>query len=121
MTQQPELENLKYSPSTLFAPLTPTLTLIPAVSIQTALAYTQSLTGFIQQEGGGRCCLTQTNGKMAPGPDAEVKKQVLVELLQQRAVAFIKNLLQQKLTCHENVHVHHSAWNLQKTQRDTRF
>lgn len=61
----------------------------------------------------GCLCLTQTNGKMAFSPDSEIKEQVLVELLQKWAVAFIENLLQQHLTCHQNIHVHHAAWNLQ--------
>lgn len=45
-------------------------------------------------------CLTQTNGEMAFSPDAEIKEQVLVELLEEWAVALVENLLQQQLTCH---------------------
>lgn len=54
---------------------------------------------------------------MAFIPDSEIKEQVLVELLQKWAVAFIENLLQQQLTCHQNVHVHHAAWNLQQRKQ----
>lgn len=50
---------------------------------------------------------------MAPGPDAEVEEQVLVELLQQWAVALGRHLIQQHLTRHQDVHVHHAAGNLQ--------
>lgn len=51
---------------------------------------------------------------MAFGPDAEVKDQVMVELLQKWAVALSQNLIQQQLTRKQNVHVHHTAWNLQQ-------
>lgn len=62
----------------------------------------------------GCSCLTQANGEMAFGPDAEVKDQVVVELLQKWAVALSQNLIQQQLTCKQNIHVHHTAWNLQQ-------
>lgn len=64
--------------------------------------------------------LTQANGKMAPGPDAEVEEQVLVELLQQRAVALGRHLVQQHLTRHQDVHVHHAAGNLQPEESQSR-
>lgn len=75
------------------------------------------LTGalFGQQEGCG--CLTQTDRKVAFSPDAKIKEEVLVELLEQGAVALAENLLQQELTCHQNIHVHHTAWNLQEGRR----
>lgn len=50
---------------------------------------------------------------MASGPDAEVEEQVLVELLQQGAVALSQDLIQQPLTRHQDIHVHHAAGNLQ--------
>lgn len=54
---------------------------------------------------------------MASGPDAEVEEQVLVELLQQCAVALDHHLVQQHLTRHQDVHVHHAAGNLQAGER----
>lgn len=62
----------------------------------------------------GCSCHTQANGEMAFGPDAEVKDQVMVELLQKWAVALSQDLIQQQLTRKQNVHVHHTAWNLQQ-------
>lgn len=56
--------------------------------------------GFTRQREAQRSCLTQTDGKIASGPDAEVEEQVLVELLQEWDVALAENLLQQQLTGH---------------------
>lgn len=54
---------------------------------------------------------------MAFSPDAEIKEEVLVELLQKWAVAIAENLLQQQLAGHQHVHVYHAARDLQrKTQ-----
>lgn len=64
--------------------------------------------------------LTQTDSKVAFSPDTKIKEQVMVELLQQQAVALSENLLQQKLTCHQNIHVHHTAWYLQWEKRASR-
>lgn len=54
---------------------------------------------------------------MAFSPDSEIKEQMLVELLQEWAVPLVENLLQQQLTRHQNVHVHHAAWNLQQRKQ----
>lgn len=51
---------------------------------------------------------------MAFSPDAEIKEEVLVELLQKWTVAIIENLLQQQLTGHQHIHVHHAARDLQQ-------
>lgn len=69
----------------------------------------------------GRSRLTQTNSEMAFSPDAEIKEQVLVELLQEEAVALVEDLLQQQLARHQDVHVHHAAGNLQQRRHKGAF
>lgn len=67
---QPELRTLMYSISVLLACIYTNSSRIP-----------EKVQRCITQQHNGCLCLTQTNSKMAFSPDAEIKEQVLVELL----------------------------------------
>lgn len=63
-------------------------------------SFTNAFLNSAKKKNGAHAGLTEANGEMAFSPDAEIKEEVLVELLQQWAVAIRENLLQQQLAGH---------------------